>query len=520
MSRPTEPQADSVALVPALRDVLQQRCGRPVECIETHISWVLLDGEHAWKLKKPLVLGFLDFRELAVRRHYCEEELRLNQRLAPSIYLEVVPVRGSPTAPTLGDDDEAGTVIEYALRMKQFPAGALFAERIAAGQLEATAVDRFAARLAAFQADALAAAPATSWGSPTRIRADTRQVLASLVEQGREPERIAALQGWCEARGEHLQADFEQRQMRGQVREGHGDLHLANIVILQDEVTAFDCIEFDPGLRWIDVQNDIAFLTMDFVAHGHAELKWRFLDRWLMTTGDYAGLRVLRYYEVYRALVRALVAGIRRAQLGTTAGPDYLASAEELAREPAASLLVTCGLSGSGKSFVSERLLEAAGAIRLRSDVERKRLSGFAADAPSGSELGKQLYTDEATRRTYVRLRELAAELLLAGYRVIVDATFLLARERDDFRALADELRVPFAILHCDAPPEELRARIRARAASRTDASEADCAVLEHQIAYQEPLRSAEHTVTISLDTTGTIDVPALAARWLQMHNA
>lgn len=499
----------SDTLVEALRGRLQSSLGRTVQLIETHISWVLLDGQHAWKIKKPLRLGFLDFSQLAVRRHYCEEELRLNRRLAPSLYLDVVAVRGSRTAPRL---DGAGEAIEYAVRMTQFAPGALFSERLGAGTLDACLLDQLALRLAAFQAAAPSAGGETPWGSAARIQADTAQVLAGLESRSCD---VAGMRQCCEARALALAARFEARKVQGWVREGHGDLHLSNVVVLDDEVTAFDCIEFDPGLRWIDVQCDIAFLTMDLHANGRRDLAFRFLDRWLECSGDHAGLEVLRYYEVYRALVRALVSGIRSAQGGAGRGPDYLGLAQRLARPAQARLLITHGLSGSGKSFVSARLLEAAGAIRLRSDVERKRLFGLRALDDSASRIGADIYTPEATRRTYARLRASADLALRAGYAVIVDAAFLRQHERDDFRALAHEVGVPFTILHCRAGPELLRDRVRARGVRKDDASEADLAVLERQLASHDALRAEERALAIEVDSACALDPAALAARWL-----
>ena len=517
------------ALVEALRRLLQSRLGRGVRRIDTHVSWVLLDGEHAWKIKKPVRLGFLDFSRIDVRRRCCEEELRLNRRLAPSIYLDVLPVRGSVASPLLAgapdrDGQRDGEAIEYVLRMKQFAPGSLLSERLAAGRLLPDTIDRLARRLADFQAAAPQAPADSDFGSAALVRATTTGVLDGIASQAQAP-RAEGLRDWCESRATDLASCFESRKARGRVREGHGDLHLSNLVVLEDEVTAFDCIEFDPGLRWIDVVCDIAFITMDLRAHGRRDLAFRFLDRWLEAGGDHGGLAVLRYYEVYRALVRALVAGIRRAQddapsratgaSGPGHEPDYLGAAQDLARECGSRLLITHGLSGSGKSFVSAQLLEQAGAIRLRSDVERKRLFGLAALERSEPHARDTVYGPDATRRTYAQLRDAARIALQAGYPVIVDAAFLRAAERDDFRALARELRVPFGILDCRAEPALLRERVRARSARGDDASEADIAVLERQLETHEGLRPDELACAIGVEGALPPDAAALARRWL-----
>jgi predicted kinase len=290
---------------------------------------------------------------------------------------------------------------------------------------------------------------------------------------------------------------------------------------LDGALLPFDCVEFDPRLRWIDVMSDVAFLVMDLKAHGHSDSAFRFLDRYLQHSGDYEGLQVLRCYEVYRALVRALVCSLRP-PTDTDAEPgmtQYLACAEALSRgaRGRARVLITHGLSGSGKSTVAGQLLEAAGAIRLRSDVERKRLFGLEA-LQSSAALGLDIYTPEATRRTFTRLADAARLALLAGYPVIVDAAFLRHAERAAFRALAASLQVPFAILDLRADARLLRQRVAARHAGGSDASEADLAVLERQFAFHEPLDDQELQVTIAVDAQQQPDAQALCARWMGMR--
>jgi predicted kinase len=340
-------------------------------------------------------------------------------------------------------------------------------------------------------------------------------VIEGLASHGAS-EAVAPIEKWAQPQATTLRARWLQRQRDGKVREGHGDLHLANTVVLDDDATAFDCIEFDPALRWIDVQADIAFLVMDLIAHGRPDLAFRFLDRYLADTGDQGGLSVLRYYMVYRALVRAMVTRLRPAPPAGTIGPDYLATARRLMVPPGARLLITHGVSGSGKSHAAERLLERCGAIRLRSDVERKRLHGLHALQGSASHLGAGIYSAEGSRRTYSRLRELASDALTAGWPVIVDAAFLQRPERDAFRDLARQLSVPFSILHCEAPPTLARARLRERATQANDPSEADAAVLEQQLRSAQPLHEEERVSVIDLPVdASSSDFDALAARWL-----
>lgn len=489
----------AITLVAALAASLGARV------VETHISWVLLAQEFAWKIKKPVRLGFLDFGALAQRERLCREELRLNRRLAPTLYLDVEPIGGTPEAPVLG----ATPAIEFALKMRRFPDGALFSERLAAGTLTAAMIDRLAQRLAAFHRDAPVAPPESPYGGANAIAAEFAQLLRDLAAQGAD---VADLREGADAMIQALRGTWQARLAGGFVREGHGDLHLANLVVLDDgDATAFDGIEFDPALRWIDIQADIAFPVMDFDAHGRRDLAFRFLDHWLTETGDHAGLTVLRGHVVARALVRALVARLRGGAIGE---PDYLAVARRWHTPPGARLLITHGLSGSGKSHAAAQLLEAAGAIRLRSDVERKRRYGLRPLEASPPAQRALLYGVEAGRRTFERLRELADGALRAGWPVIVDAAFLRADERDACRALADTLGVPFAILHCEAGPEQLLERLQARASRGDDPSEADAQVLALQQRIEEPLRKDEWALTLRADA----GIEAITRDWLSLQ--
>lgn len=509
-SHPSLPGADAV-LIHALQAQLQARTGQPVRLIETHISWVLLAGEQAFKLKKPVRLPFVDFSTLALRRHFCEEEQRLNQRLAPQVYLGVQAITGSPDAPMLGGE---GPAIEYAVCMRRFAPGALLSERLAAGVLGAEELQGLAQRLGLFHQQAAVASPDQGWGQAPQIEQAALKVLAQLqAALGEGP--VAALRQWVQAQARVLAPVWQARLEQGWVREGHGDLHLNNCVLTESGATGFDCIEFDPALRWIDVVSDLGFLTMDLHAHGRPDLAACVLDPYLQQTGDYAGLAVLRFYEVYRALVRALVASLSPPKSGA---PDYLACAQGLIQGQAGGprLLITLGLSGSGKSTVAAQLLPVTGAVRLRSDVERKRLFGLQALQRSDA-LGLSLYTPEATRRTFDRLHEQAAAALRAGWPVVVDAAFLRRGERDRFQALARSLGLPFGVLYCHCDPALMRSRIQARQARGDDASEATPEVLQSQLKGPSGPEADEQAWVLSVDTTQALspaDISALARRW------
>jgi len=281
------------------------------------------------------------------------------------------------------------------------------------------------------------------------------------------------------------------------VRECHGDMHLANMVALGNEVVIFDCIEFNPALRWIDVMSELAFLAMDLDDRGAPGFSYRAVNRYLEETGDYAGLAVFGLYRVYRAMVRAKVAGIRLGQ-GTLDDRErrdleaecggYLDLAERYTRGETPGLVITHGLSGSGKTTVSQDALEHLGAIRVRSDVERKRLAGMAPAQRSDAGLSEGLYSADATHATYDRLAELANLITGAGFTAIVDAAFLQTWQRRLMAELAERQGLPLLVLDVEASEAELRRRVRERAAANTDASDAGIQVLEQQLGHRDPL--------------------------------
>jgi len=442
--------------------------------------------------------------------------LRLNARLAPSLYLAVVPIRGTPQEPSLAGE---GPVLDYAVKMRRFESGSLLVERIASGELQPAHLDRLAQRLAAFHQAAPAVGAGARFGSPDTVMAAVEQVLDDAARLA-PALSFEPVRRWLREQAPLLAPHWIERQAAGRVRECHGDLHLGNAVVLGEEVTAFDCIEFDPALRWIDVLSDAGFLVMDLLAHGRRDLAFRFLNAYLEHSGDYAGASVLRFYMVYRALVRALVGWMQPRQpspdTAPPAAPDYLALAHTLTAPASPRLLVTHGLPGSGKTFVSQCMLEAAGALRIRSDVERKRLFGLAPLEDSRTRAGGGIYAAAATQRTYAHLLALARASLAGGWPTIVDAAFLRRAEREQFRELALALGVPFTILDCRAGMDLLRERVAARQARRDDASEADLAVLETLYDQREPLDEGERALALAVDTAQPPQAALLAADWLR----
>ena len=490
---------------------------KDIALVETHISWVLLTGDFVYKLKKPVNFGFLDFSTLTLRKQYCEEEVRLNRRYAPTLYLGVVAVTGPAEAPRING---SGPVLEYAVKMAQFDNTQLFSALADAGTLDPALMDKTAAVLAGFHAAIDRAGTESPFGSPEAVWQPTGENFAQLQEHAADYfENAAARAGldsirrWSENTFARLRPAFVQRRLDGFIRECHGDLHLRNIVLIDGQVTPFDGIEFNANLRWIDVMSELAFLLMDLEDHARHDLARRLLDAYLQITGDYDGIKVMRFYQCYRAMVRAKVTALRRAQEPFAKAEceaeirNYLQLAEGYTRPTQPYLMITHGLSGSGKTTVTQTLLEAADVIRIRSDVERKRLFALPAEARTGAGVNSGIYAADASTRTYARLAELAQGVVQAGWPVVVDATFIKREQRDRFRDLARRLNAPFFILHCEAEAGEQRRRILARAATTTDASEAGLDVLQHQLAGQEPLTEKELAVTINIDATHAVDL-------------
>ncbi len=516
-------QQESAAFLPAA--LLKPECyahpTRNIRVIETHISWVLLTGDYAYKIKKPVDLGFLDFSTLEKRRHYCEQELRLNRRLAPDLYLEVVTVRGTPAAPRI---DGEGPLLDYAVKMREFPQEALASRLLGRNRFDAGEIDALAALIAGFHASAARAKAVETLGAPETICVAALQNFAQIMPRlrlARDKEAVQLLREWTEREFRARHEELAARKRGGHVRECHGDLHLGNIVVRDGQPIPFDCIEFNDELRWIDVASEVAFVVMDLHDRGRPDLGWRFLNRYLEASGDYDALGVLRFYLVYRALVRAKVHLIRSQQPGLmahdksrlqTAFHGYLRLASRLSAATGVALLITHGVSGAGKTTATQSLIELIGAVRVRSDVERKRLHGLTPLEPSGSGPDAGIYTPAATLATYERLLAVAERAIKAGYAALVDAAFLQRAEREQFSRLARRFGVPFIVLDFDAPEKVLRERVTRRAETGSDASEADLAVLERQMRFREPLSPQERSAAVTIDTRGTEHIRAWRA--------
>lgn len=515
------------ALIEALHNpALFKHSVKKIEFIETHISWVLLTGQYAYKIKKPVDLGFLDFSSLEKRHFYCKEEVRLNRRLAPQLYLDVVAICGSAAQPNL---EGQGAVIEYAVRMRQFPQSAQLDRLLLNEGLDYRLIDKLASKVADFHMSIKSASTDSTFGDLEHIRQpilENFQHIRDCVSNSRVESTLDKLERWSQQQLDQISEVIWQRKTKGFIRECHGDMHLRNIAWWENEILIFDCIEFNKNFFWIDVISDIAFLIMDLEDRQQHALANRFLNRYLEITGDYAGVRLLVFYKVYRALVRAKVDAIRTNQEheGTQVYSEtfnnfveYLQLAEGYTDAASPCLLINHGFSGSGKSYLSQLILEKFPAIQIRSDVERKRLFQASLNKVDPGVIEQGIYTAEATSRTYMQLVEIAKKLLAAGYSVIVDAANLKLQQRQLFIDLANSLHVPYLIIDYRAPLHILRRRIEKRAKHQDDVSDATVAVLEHQLTTTESFASAEQPFVIAVNTDEEIKIDNIINR-IQAH--
>lgn len=477
-----------------------------IRLIETHISWVFLTGDYVYKVKKPCHLGFLDFSTPALRRACCHEEVRLSGRFAPDLYLGVVPITGSPEVPRI---DGSGEPFEWAVKLRQFDEAGRLDRVFEAGHLTADDCERLGAEIASVQTRLAVAEPGADWGTAAGFAATVAMNLDQI--RSARPAAIAradALHAWMIREIDRREPVIADRIAAGKIRECHGDLHLANIVLRDGRMMAFDGIEFNAALRWIDVANDIAFLAMDLQSRARPDLAAHVVSGWMEAADDHAAAGVLPVYMVYRAIVRAAVAAIRARQAEeasaaeTTAAAQaeserYLHLAEQLTEPRMPRLFVTSGISGSGKTTIAAHVVGQCQAVRLRSDVERKRLAAMApTDRPADSASVAALYAPAMSTRVYERLATLAHGLIVAGTSVVVDAACTLRRHRDMLAAVARECGVPLVWLEPELPVAEVLGRVARRQAAGTDASDASVDVVRAQIEAREPITAMELAAT------------------------
>lgn len=464
---------------------------------ETHLSWVILTGKRAYKIKKAVDFGFADARRLEDRERLCRREIEVNAALAGDLFRGVVAITErngtlhvTPADAAAADDWAGGRPVEWAVEMTQFPAERLMSARLAGGRVTADEARALGRQVAAWHADAdRADPPCDPVGWNRRVLEATLDALRQrLAPAGRG--RVDALGRWADAFLRNHADAFARRAKQGRYRLCHGDLHWDNLLWAPDGFRAFDALEFDDDLRRTDVAADLAFAVSDCAARGRVDLSRSVLGAYLEASGDYEALAVLRFHLVGRAAVRALAHALHpREAAGTATEPgvdEYLAEAARGAEGDPPALAITHGVSGSGKTTAARRFAAETGAVWVRSDTERTRLP----HVPDGS--AEYRYSDSRTGLTYGRLRLLAADALCAGWPVVVDATFLTEDRRRMFSDLAGRMDLPFRILDCDVSPIEAAERITNRLSADANESEATLGVLAEQLETAEPLTPAE----------------------------
>lgn len=466
-----------------------------VEVVQTHISFIFLTDEHAYKVKKPVDFGFLDYTTLARRREMCEREVTLNRRLCPDTYLGVVDIVDAGGRLALGGP---GGTVEHAVRMRRLPADRMLRQVLQRGEAGPGIFSEIARTLAAFHA-------AAETGPEIQAMKGLSGVTFNCEENFEQTERYV---GTLLPRDlfEHIRTStrlflkrrsalFEERAKRGRLRDGHGDLHLDSICVT-DPIRIFDCIEFNERFRYQDVAEEVAFLAMDLEFHGYPEFAVAFVDAYVAASGDGELRELLDFYKAYRAYVRAKVTSFAtddprvgeadKAALRATAGRYYeLAGRYARAFNPQL-LVMTCGLTGSGKSTVARRLGERFAFALIRSDVVRKELLGLDPYERKWDAFGAGAYSSEMTDHTYQVMIERAETMLASGDSVVLDGCFTRRSQRSAAIELAQRCGVPLLVLECQAPESVVRERLEGRSSKGRAVSDGRWEIYHNQAATFE----------------------------------
>lgn len=447
----------------------------PIQLIQTHVSYIFLTGDYAYKMKKPVNFGFLNYGTLALREHFCQEELRLNQRGAKPLYIEVLTIQ-SGNGFKFGDE---GEIVEYVLKMRQFPQENLFSSQFEQGKLTEEDLEKLGKIVADFHSESYTDDYILSFGEIPKIRQAIDENYAQTdkyVGIVQSPEQFAATKEYTDNFFEGRKNIFASRVEKKLIRECHGDLHLRNICIYQDEILLFDCIEFNEPFRFVDVMYDIAFAVMDIEARGRKDLANAFLNTYIEETGDWEGLQVLPLYLSRQAYVRAKVTSFLlddpnisetdKKEAGKTAS-DYYTLAYKYTQIKQGKITLMSGLSGSGKSTTAKKIARETSAIHIRSDAVRKHLAGIKLTEKGSNEV----YSAEMTEKTYNRLLELGIMLAKQGFSVILDAKYDRRNLREKVIKTADAENIPLEIVYCHVSEEILRDRLNKRTGDIADAT-------------------------------------------------
>ncbi len=533
-----------------IENLIAQRCFKHpvdhIEIIETHISWIILTGLYAYKIKKAINFGYCDCSTLEKRVNYSKEEIRLNRRLAPNLYLGLCAIKLISDRYIIKDlglsnwNFQTHDCTEVAVKMKQFDSDKLLSNLIDKDKVEMNAIKNLARKLANFhlsKCDKKIPNNHIQMNTTIEPANENINILSKLGLEKLSMRKIKLSKEWIDNKTLFLEEEFNRRMKAGTIRECHGDLHSENIYLEGNiSLEAFDAIDFNQKLRWIDPISEIVFLVMDFRVRGVDTLSNALLNTWLEETGDYHGLILYKFYSIYRALVRAKVLGLRYKQVVSKEknGPSqekdesklienlnkYLHDSKITIKDNNLMLIIMHGLSGSGKSFVSERISYQIGAIRIRSDTERRRAFGL---LPIQKDLGMKLslfndqmrspefkvdrYDQAVTNWLFgEQLPRLAISCLKGGFNTIIDAAFLKEEERSRMSNLADELHVKFVIITCECSIETAKARLQQRKFVRNEPSEADFDIYNSQKIWAEELTQKELSSVIKFHENTTVE--------------
>ncbi len=475
-----------------------------IQVLQTHISYIFLTGDYAYKLKKPVNMGFLDFSNLEKRQYYCQQELALNRPIAPEIYLEVLPITQQEN--TLGLNGN-GEIIDYVVKMRQFPQSALLSEMEKAGKLTESLVRQLGKKVANFHQQTKTSGYIQQFGEPEKLLEATNQnyqqtekYIGVVQSQNQYQETKAFTDRFCKTNVSLL----KERVKQGLIRECHGDLHLKNICYWQDQIQLFDRIEFNEPFRFVDVMYDVAFTVMDLDFRGCTELANVFLNTYLEYTGDWEGVQVLPFYLTRQAYVRAKVSSLmlddpniseEEKQESREQAKQYYHLAWNYTQPKTGHLWMMSGLSGSGKTTVAREMAKQDQGILMRSDAVRKHLAGIDIEATGNQDI----YSSEMTEKTYSQLLEIGVLLALQGWSVILDAKYDRQALRKAVIETANNKHLPLQILYCNAPMSVLRDRVAKR---EGDISDATLDLLAKQQANAEEFTALEKDYLFTLDTS------------------
>lgn len=476
----------------------------PIKLVQTHASYVFLTGDYAYKVKKSVDFGFFDYSTLDKRKHFLEEELRLNGEIAPDLYLEVLPIIQQEKQFIL---NAAGTPVEYVLKMRQFPQDCLLSEMLKQDQLTPEHIQELGEVVAKFHQKAKVSPEICSFGDWEQIKSaldNNYKQTAKYIDIVQPQKQYQETKEFSDTFFQEKQALFNQRQEKNFIRECHGDLHLRNICYWPNKIQLFDRIEFNKPFRFVDVMYDIAFAVMDLDAKKQTAFGNLFLNTYLEHTGDWEGVQLLPLYLSRQAYVRAKVTSFllddpqvaeKDKKEAAETAKDYYSLAHSYTQQKTGKIFLMSGISGTGKTTVGRAIAQHTQAIHIRSDAVRKHLAGISLHRKGTADL----YSAEMSQKTYQRLWELGKMLVSQGFNVVLDGKYDRLKWRTPILEYAQTHQNPLKIVHCTAPMDLLCDRLNQR---KGDISDATADLLSQQKSAQEDFQPNEQMYSVTVDTS------------------